>query len=205
MGIANFKLAYCQLGRLTSHLENPSEKARLQITHQCRTQEELGIFDNYYKVSQKMRIFISAFNLIEGCKIVEQTTDAATRLFSLTVEMNNSQIEINRSKLFFFLEHELDNDVEIETFDNQFFGVMRNTVLNVIDHQSPIKDILLKGSEAENGKKGKTVLELDADEEVQIGEEELEGLNKDQAAAYQQSVLAQQFCLVEGMPGTGKT
>jgi hypothetical protein len=151
-----------------------------------------------------MRIFISAFNLIEGCKIVEQTIDAVSRQFTITIEMNNSQIDINRSKLFFFLEHELDNDVEIETFDNQFFGIMRNTVLNVIDHQSPLKDILLKGTTG-GGKKAKPVLELDADEEVEIGEEELDGLNKDQAAAYQQSVLADKFCLVEGMPGTGKT
>jgi superfamily I DNA/RNA helicase len=33
----------------------------------------------------------------------------------------------------------------------------------------------------------------------------LEGLNEDQMKAYRKSVLEERFCLVEGMPGTGKT
>ena len=33
----------------------------------------------------------------------------------------------------------------------------------------------------------------------------MEGFNEDQKKAYKKSILEDKFCLVEGMPGTGKT
>jgi hypothetical protein len=63
---------------------------RLEITHQCRSIYELDVFDNYYKVSQKVRVFISALSFIEGCKVVEESIDLTTLVFTLLIETNNS-------------------------------------------------------------------------------------------------------------------
>lgn len=83
-----------------------------------------------------MRIFMNSLNLIQGCKVVEQIINPINKKFALLVEMNNSEIQFNSSKICFFLEHEIDVDVEIQTFDSQFFGVMRNTILKLITSQS---------------------------------------------------------------------
>jgi hypothetical protein len=46
------------------------KKIRLTLNHRCRNFQEIESFNNFYKISQKVRMFINSINLIEGCKII---------------------------------------------------------------------------------------------------------------------------------------
>ena len=151
--------------------------------------------DDYFKVGEKLRIFIPLIRVVDGCRI--NSTNKSTKTFFVEVEIRNEEIKFNRMKATLLLEEESipSIDVELQKYDNSFYNFGRGYVYKFIKEAPQwMKNIVIEETYLPSNQM--KILNL---------EEQAKGLNGDQAAAFEKCINMNKFALVQGMPGTGKT
>jgi DNA replication protein DnaC len=118
-----------------------------------------------------------------------------TKLIEMNVEINNGDIKFNKTKCITLSTGNKFTNVIVEKFDNSFFSYARGHCLRFVrEAEGWLKEIVIEGNYNCNEQKTKMVKQREEDM-----------LNEDQAAAFQKCISGRKFCLVEGLPGTGKT
>lgn len=62
MGISNFLILPRELPNISSTAKET--KVRLELIHHCKSQEEMIIFEDFYKSAMKVRMVMNTLNLI---------------------------------------------------------------------------------------------------------------------------------------------
>lgn len=191
--VNKLKMDLAELSKLTER--NPGEPIRLRLRKAICNNEMSESLEDYFKVSDKLRIFIPDIRIADGCRIM--STEKTTKTFTVEIEIKNEEVKFNRGKACFLLEEGCMPalNVEMEKYDNSYYNFTRGYVYKFVkDAPQWMKDIVIE----ETHVPAPLAQNQDCDSYVKE-------LNEDQAEAFRRCAYMDKFALVGGMPGTGKT